>query len=139
MAGLKFELDWSGMKEQFRDYANSEAKRLALKARELICQEYLCTVGDFYAEFSPRVWKRQFGYFSTFTPFYQNSHGTIFYGGIDMHPGGDDGRYQEGAGAAFGTLMIGKHGPLDGSGPTGLPVQAHMEQFVQYLASYISL
>lgn len=132
-------IDGSAGIERFRQFANSQAKRLALKAREEICKEYMITVGDFYAEFSPRVWKRQFGYFSTFTPFYQNSHGTIYYGGIHMHPGDGDGRYQEGAGAAFGTLMIGKHGPVDGYGPTGLPVQAHMEQFVQYLASYISL
>jgi hypothetical protein len=126
MAGLTFELDWSGMKKQFKEYANSEAKRMALKAREEICKEYLMTVGDFYAEFTPKVWQRQYQYLNSFTPFYENSHGTIFYGGIDINPGGMADHYEEGSEAALGTMLLGKHGPIDGYGPSGLPVQAHM-------------
>lgn len=139
MAGLDIKIDWSGMKEQFKEYANSEAKRLAIKAREEICKEYMCTIGDFYAEFTPKVWERQYQYFNSFTPFYENSHGTIYYGGIDINAGGMADHYEYGSGDALGTMLIGIHGPLVGDGPAGLPVQAHMEQFVQYLASYISL
>lgn len=140
MAGLDIKIDWSGMKEQFKEYANSEAKRLALKAREEICNQYMCTIGDFYAEFEPKFWDRQYGYFRSFTPFYQNSHGTIFYGGIDIHNAGMPGdHYNEGPDAAIATMLAGKHGPFDGFGPSGLPVQHHMEEYVKYLASYISL
>lgn len=140
MAGLDIKIDWSGMKDHFKEYANSEAKRMALKAREQICKEYLCTIGDFYAEFQPKVWERQYGYFRSYTPFYRNSHGTIYYGGIQIHNAGmSNEHYQEGADAAIGSMLLGKHGPLDGYGPSGLPVQAHMEQYLQYLASYISL
>ena len=130
-------IDGSRAKQRFRNYANSEAKRLALKARDEICKEYLCTVGDFYAEFTPRVWRRQYQYLNSFTPFYQNSHGTIFYGGIDINSGGMADHYKQGSGAALESMLMGKHGPFDGRGPSGLPVLAHMEQFVDYLASYI--
>lgn len=132
-------IDGQAGKQRFKEFANSQAKRLALKARDEICKEYLCTVGDFYAEFEPKVWKRQWQYLNSFTPFYQNSHGQIFYGGVDINPGGMADHYQEGSGAALASMLLGKHGPLDGYGPSELPVQAHMEQFVQYLASYISL
>ena len=133
-------IDGSQAKERFKEYANSEAKRLALKAREEICNEYMNTINDFYAEFTPKVWKRQHGYYKTYTPFYENSHGTIFYGGIVIHNAGmPEDHYVEGPEAALGTLLLGKHGPVWGYGPSGLPVQSHMEHFVQYLASYISL
>ena len=139
MAGLSFKIDWSGMKDQFKEYANSQAKRLAIKAREEICKEYMITVGDFYAEFSPRVWQRQFQYFNSFTPFYENSHGAIYYGGIDINPGGMSDHYEEDSAAALSTMLIGIHGPKYGSGPTGLHVLEHMDNFVKFLAGSISL
>lgn len=139
MAGLWIQIDWSGMKNYFKEFSNSEAKRLALKARDEICKEYLCTIGDFYAEFSPRVWERQFQYLNSFTPFYENSHGGIFYGGIDINPGGMHDHYEYGSGDALFTMLYGIHGPIMGKGPAGLPVLAHMEQFVQSLAGSISL
>lgn len=144
MAGFTLDIPWESFKKQFEEYArkytNSEAKRLALKARDEICREYNDTIQNFYAEFTPRVWKRQYGYYQSYTPFYANSHGTIFYGGIDIHNAGMPGdHYEEGPEAAINTMLAGIHGPQWGNGPIGLPVGQHMVNFVQYLASYISL
>lgn len=140
MAGLRFKLDWSGMKDQFKRQAQAAAKSLAIKAREEICNEYIATIGDFYAEFSPRVWKRQYGYYKSYIPYYENSHGWIYYGGIDIHNAGmPEGHYLEGPNAAINTMLAGIHGPQWGYGPTGIPVGEHMQNYVQMLANYISL
>ena len=140
MAGLDLKIDWQGMKNEFKKYAQDEAKRLAIKARKEICEEYQSAISTFYAEFTPTEWERMYEYYHSFTPFYENSHGMIYYGGIDINPSRMYDHYQEGSQAAINTMLLGVHGPIWGRGPkTGFPVQAHMQRFVENLAAYISL
>lgn len=89
----KFILD-NDTKREIENKARQKAKDLAKEARELMTQEYLSLISNFYREYTPKYYYRHFnndyseqgilnsGMGHTFEKYYHNSHNRLYGGGI---------------------------------------------------------
>lgn len=108
-------------KRKLEKQAVERAKELAIEARELLTEEYLYVVKNFYSEYSPKYYLRHFnnhydlngllssGMGKTFGKYYKNSHGTHFHGGICISTENMYKDYQDQE-SALNSFLNGYHG-----------------------------
>ena len=71
--------------DQLQNIGNQIAKKMAIKYREMLCEEYTRSVDDlFYDAYEPKVYKRTYSLKNSYRPFYKNPHGNIVRGGVEF-------------------------------------------------------
>ena len=76
------------LKKKLEKLGQERAKSLAIDAREKLTKEYINTVSYFYNDYSPTFYNRLNGLYKSFKKYYKNSHGTRYYGGIQLSENG---------------------------------------------------
>lgn len=87
MSDLKISVDFSGIEAELERIATEKIKGAASKIADDLTKFSEHTILGFYDHYQPKVYKRHGGLSGTYSRFYSNSHGNIFYGGVDLHPG----------------------------------------------------
>lgn len=89
------DIEINNIKAIFNDLqtiGNQVAKDMAIKYRDMLCEEYENAVDDiFYNAYTPKYYKRIYslggsnsGGSRSYAPFYKNPHGNIIRGGIEF-------------------------------------------------------
>lgn len=72
-------------------FAKEKAKKMAIEARERLTDHYISLIDLFYCDAKPGLDKygepyyhRSFGLYNSFKKYYKNSHGVIYYGGVEI-------------------------------------------------------
>lgn len=61
-----------------------KATQLAHEAQERLINKYTFLINWFYKDYNPIQYVRTHNLYNSYNKFYKNSHGTIFYGGIEI-------------------------------------------------------
>lgn len=66
----------------FKKFSSIVAKNAAIQTRDILTREYRLSIENFYNAYEPQQYNRGYGLYDSFSPYYKNSHGNIFYGGV---------------------------------------------------------
>ena len=90
----KFKLDYN-FKRKLEKQCQEKAKSLAKEARDKLYDKYISLIDWYYADYMPKLNKydepyytRTFNLYNSAHKYYLNSHGSIFYGGVDINASG---------------------------------------------------
>lgn len=87
MGDINISADFSGIEKEIKKIATEKLKGAASKIADELTKFAEYTILGFYDHYQPIVYKRQGGLSTTYKRIYENKHGNIFYGGVDLHPG----------------------------------------------------
>ena len=149
MAKSKVEIP-KELKDDLKKYAQNVAKYTATAIRDEVAEEFRFVIERFYDDYDPKYYIRQNGLYRTYSKYYKNSHGSVYYGGImvsteNMYPGnvtGAGSKYEYGYRGTqeqvLESFYNGFHGvPTLGILSTPSP-REHMENYIITLANNIS-
>jgi len=74
----------SNLKKVLEKSGRKQAKLLAKETAISLTNEYRYLIEKFYNEYTPKFYKRIWELRETGIPFYQNSHGRVYYGGVKI-------------------------------------------------------
>ena len=66
--------------------AQKKSSELAHEAQERLASGYSSFIDLYYRDYKPKYYVRTHNLYNSYKNFYKNSHGTIFYGGIEITP-----------------------------------------------------
>lgn len=66
-------------------YGNNIAKNIARQARDQLTAEYKYAVERFYDAYTPEQYERKYTLRDSCSPYYKDSHGTRFHGGVRIY------------------------------------------------------
>ena len=72
--------------EYLEKQAQKKASELAHEAQEKLTTHYMSLIDWFYADYQPVEYIREFNLYNSYRKFYKNSHGSIYYGGVEVTP-----------------------------------------------------
>lgn len=74
------------LEKDIQKYGNNIAKNIATQVRDALTEEYNYSIQQFYGEYDPKQYKRQYSLYNTGKKYYRNPHGTRFHGGVEIFP-----------------------------------------------------
>lgn len=103
---------WKQIEKELKQYTNQILANTAGQIRDELTEETLCSIEDFYNDYTPLYYKRHYYNFynNSFTKYYSNAHGTIFRGGVQLTPELLDDIYQDSTEEVFDSVFAGFHG-----------------------------
>ena len=66
--------------------AQKKASELAHEAQQRLIDGYVSFIDLYYSDYTPQQYVRTHNLYRSYNKFYKNSHGTIFYGGVEVTP-----------------------------------------------------
>lgn len=66
--------------------AQKKASELAHEAQQRLTDGYVSFIDLYYSDYTPQQYVRTHNLYRSYNKFYKNSHGTIFYGGVEVTP-----------------------------------------------------
>lgn len=91
---VRFKLD-DNFKRKLEKQCQEKAQKLAIEARDKLYDKYMTLIDWYYADYFPKLDKydeshytRTFNLYNSAHKYYLNSHGSIFYGGVDINASG---------------------------------------------------
>lgn len=66
--------------------AKKKASELAHEAQQRLTNGYVSFIDLYYSDYTPQQYVRTHNLYRSYNKFYKNSHGTIFYGGVEVTP-----------------------------------------------------
>ena len=77
-------MDCRNLKKILEKSGHEQAKTLAKNTAKSLTDNYNYLIQRFYAEYTPKFYKRIWELNDTGTQFYKNAHGRIYYGGVKI-------------------------------------------------------
>ena len=102
----------SSVVKDIENYCQNVAKFAAIRVRNELVLTMMSAIENFYADYTPKRYKRQGNLWNTFTGRYVNSHNKTYYGGIVLDPSlMENGIYNATPETVYNaTLVYGFHG-----------------------------
>lgn len=92
-------------------YAQNIAKNMAIAVRDDISKHYEYLIDAFYTEYIPEYYARVHGLYNSYRKYYKNSHGSIYYGGIEISDTKmNDDNYKASKATVLSSFLGGYHG-----------------------------
>lgn len=88
MGDIKISVDFKGLEKTIEQIAVDKLSGAAKKIADELTKFSEHAILGFYDHYQPIKYKRQGGLSQSYSRVYKNAHGNIFYGGVDLHPGG---------------------------------------------------
>lgn len=114
---------------ELQQYGNQIAKKLACTFRDELCREYQSSIGNFYASYAPRQYKRKNQLWNSYRPFYTFAHGTRYHGGVQITADGVGDVHHDSPAEVVSTAIAGFHGRPSLGIWTGPAIYDHIVQY----------
>lgn len=102
--------------DDLKKYGKNFCVGMASKVRDKLTMAAAIAIESFYQDYTPIYYKRHYYNFrdNSFRKFYENKHGQIIRGGVELSPDSMDSLYQDPKEEVFDMVYAGYHGVASG-------------------------